>query len=60
MLTSVKDHGNLYILIPLNQRLALTRLRATGPSMVAITPLKVKGAASVDSEVVDGMSQLMV
>ena len=24
-------HGNLYILIPLNQRLALTRLRATGP-----------------------------
>ena len=31
MLTSVKYHGNLYILIPLNQRLALTRLRATGP-----------------------------
>ena len=30
-LTSVKYHGNLYILIPLNQRLALTRLRATGP-----------------------------
>ena len=27
---------------------------------VAITPLKVKGAASVDSEVVDGMSQSMV
>ena len=27
-----KYHGNLYILIPLNQRLALTRLRATGPS----------------------------
>ena len=31
VLTSVKHHGNLYILIPLNQRLALTRLRATGP-----------------------------
>ena len=31
LLTSVKYHGNLYILIPLNQRLALTRLRATGP-----------------------------
>ena len=31
VLTSVKYHGNLYILIPLNQRLALTRLRATGP-----------------------------
>ena len=30
VLTSVKYHGNLYILIPLNQRLALTRLRATG------------------------------
>ena len=27
---------------------------------VVIIPLKVKGAASVDSEVVDGMSQLMV
>ena len=27
---------------------------------VAIILLKVKGAASVDSEVVDGMSQLMV
>ena len=32
VLTSVKYHGNLYILIPLNQRLALTRLRATSPS----------------------------
>ena len=31
VLTSVKYHGNLYILIPLNQRLALTRLRTTGP-----------------------------
>ena len=31
VLTSVKYYGNLYILIPLNQRLALTRLRATGP-----------------------------
>ena len=30
-LTSVKYHGNLYILIPLNQRLALTRLRETSP-----------------------------
>ena len=30
VLTSFKYHGNLYILIPLNQRLALTRLRATG------------------------------
>ena len=34
VLTSVKYHGNLYILIPLNQRLALTRLRATGPWLV--------------------------
>ena len=33
VLTSVKYHGNLYNLIPLNQRLALTRLRATGPRM---------------------------
>ena len=33
VLTSVKYHRNLYILIPLNQRLALTRLRATGPRM---------------------------
>ena len=31
VLTSVTYQGNLYILIPLNQRLALTRLRATGP-----------------------------
>ena len=31
VLTSVKYHGNLYILIPLNQRLALNRLQATGP-----------------------------
>ena len=31
VLTSVKYHGNLYILIPVNQGLALTRLRATGP-----------------------------
>ena len=31
VLTSVKYHGNLYILVPLNQRLAPTRLRATGP-----------------------------
>ena len=31
VLTSVKYHGNLYILIPLNQRLALTSLWATGP-----------------------------
>ena len=30
-LTSVKYHGNLEVLIPLNQRLALTRLRTTGP-----------------------------
>ena len=34
VLFSVKYHGNLYILIPLNQRLALTRLRATGPWVV--------------------------
>ena len=37
VLTSVKYHGNLYILIPLNQRLALTRLRATGPRMIYFT-----------------------
>ena len=35
VLTSVKYHGNLYNLIPLNQRLALTRLRATGPSFTS-------------------------
>ena len=29
-------HGNLYILIPLNQRLALTRLRATGPAALEL------------------------
>ena len=34
VLTSVKYHGNLYILIPLNQLLALTRLRATGPRLL--------------------------
>ena len=34
VLTSVKYHGNLYSLIPLNQRLALTRLRATGPRLL--------------------------
>ena len=34
VLTSVKYHGNLYILIPLNQQLALTRLRATGPRTI--------------------------
>ena len=31
VLTSIKCHGNLYILTPLNQLLALTRLQATGP-----------------------------
>ena len=36
VLTSVKYHGNLYILIPLNQWLALTRLRATGPRWIEI------------------------
>ena len=36
VLTGVKYHGNLYILIPLNQRLALTRLRATGPCSLSI------------------------
>ena len=30
-LTSVKYHGNLYVLTPLNQRLALTSLWATDP-----------------------------
>ena len=36
VLTSIKYYGNLYILIPLNQRLlALTRLRATGPWLAA-------------------------
>ena len=33
-LTSIKYHGNLWVLIPLNQRLALTMLRATGPCTV--------------------------
>ena len=41
VLTSVKYHGNLYILIPLNQRLALTRLRATGPRMKEVLLNKV-------------------
>ena len=36
VLTSVKYHGNLYILIPLNQWLALTRLRATGPGTFSL------------------------
>ena len=40
MLTSVKYHGSLYILIPLNQRLALTRLRATGPRSLECLKLK--------------------
>ena len=39
VLTSVKYHGNLYILIPLNQWLALTRLRATGPRSVSLQHL---------------------
>ena len=30
-LISVKYHGNLWVLIPRNQRLALTMLRTTGP-----------------------------
>ena len=34
-LTSVKYHGNLYVLIPLNQLLALTSLWATGPKQRA-------------------------
>ena len=34
VLTSVKYHRNLYILTPLNQRLAPTRLRATGPRSI--------------------------
>ena len=38
VLTSVKYHGNLYNLIPLNQRLALTRLRATGPCSLHLKP----------------------
>ena len=40
VLTSVKYHGNLYILIPLNQRLALTRLRATGPCIASCSPAR--------------------
>ena len=34
-LTSVKYHGNLLVLMPLNQRLALTGLRATDPRTLA-------------------------
>ena len=41
VLTNVKYHGNLYILIPLNQRLALTRLRATGPISLTHTESQV-------------------
>ena len=33
-LTNVKYHGNLKVLINLKQRLALTRVRATGPRML--------------------------
>ena len=41
VLTSVKYHGNLYILILLilNQQLALTRLRATGPRCIEVNTL---------------------
>ena len=42
VLTSVKYHGNLYILIPLNQRLALTRLRATGPRQLLVKMASLK------------------
>lgn len=35
-------------------------IMAITTSRVAIIPLKVKGSASVDREVVDGMSQLIV
>ena len=42
VLTSVKYHGNLYILIPLNQRLALTRLRVTGPWTLKFPYVKLK------------------
>ena len=33
-LTRVKYYGNLLVLLPLNQRLVLTRLRTTGPSAI--------------------------
>ena len=45
VLTSVKYHGNLYILIPVNQRLALTRLRATGPR---VAPAEQTGALATE------------
>ena len=35
-------HGNLYILIPLNQRLALTMPRATGPWPIADRHVPIK------------------
>ena len=35
-LTGVKYHGNLYVLVPLNQRLGLTRPRATGPRSLLV------------------------
>ena len=47
VLTSVKYHGNLYILIPLNQRLALTRLRATGPRWIVLSNVLTTGARPV-------------
>ena len=45
VLTSVKYHGNLYILIPLNQRLVLTRLRATGPRPTTGRDLEARSVA---------------
>ena len=48
VLTSVKYHGNLYILKPLNQRLALTRLRETGPRSLAsyVVSLRIEASAA--------------
>lgn len=35
-LTSIKYHGNLKVLIPRNQQLALTRLQTTGPGTATV------------------------
>ena len=55
VLTSVKYHGNLYILIPLNQRLALTSLRATGPCSPYLDLLKSKNSFISSVYIFDGL-----
>lgn len=48
-LTNVDYHRNLQVLIPLNQWLALTILRATGPSLLAMKIWYIKFASRSDN-----------